>query len=168
MVNTGGYLIALPASAFADFKAFYEAGTIEIDTTETTIVTSGSYTPSVTGNHLIFGRSNGDNVINLGGMWVESTTTEIRTGDSTPTQNQIWDAAKDDEQQVTFQRYSITTAETFNLRSIGGAVFEQEHRWLILVNLNAPAAPPAGELPPRYRQQVYHRHSSLRRGQVFT
>ncbi len=136
----GGYLIALPASIFADFEHFYTAGTIAIDGTETTIQTSGSYTPTVTGNHLIFGRSNGEgDPTALGGMWVESTTTEIRTGDAAPTHNQIWDP-QDNEYQATFQRYSITTAETFNLRSQGAAAnFDQEHRWLVIVNLNAAA-----------------------------
>ena len=138
----GAYLIALPTSLFADFVDDYEAGSVVIDGTETTIATTGSYTPTVTGNHLIFGRSNGVGPPTaLGGMWVESTTTEIRTGDSTPTQNQAWDDTKDQEQQVTFQRYAITTAETFNLRSQApGVDFDQEHRWLIVVNLNPPGA----------------------------
>ncbi len=151
----GAYLIALPTSLFADFVDDYTAATIAIDAIETTIATSGSYTPTVTGNHLIFGRSNGEATpTQLGGMWVESTTTEIRTGDSTPTHNQIWDAGKDNEQQATFQRYSITTAETFNLRSDGAAAdFDQEHRWLIVVNLNPPAAPATGAFPPFLRRQ---------------
>ena len=143
-LDGGAYLIALPASLFADFVDDYEAGAVVIDGTETTIATTGSYTPTVTGNHLVIGRSNGATAIappdQLGAMWVESTTTEIRTGDSTSSHNQIWDATKDLEQQVTFQRYSITTAETFNLRSEGAAAdFDQEHRWLIVVNLNPPA-----------------------------
>jgi hypothetical protein len=155
MTDEGSYLIALPTTLFADFVDDYTAGAIAIDGTETTIATSGSYTPTTTGNHLVIGRSNGsDTPTQLGGMWVESTTTEIRTGDATPTHNQIWDNTKDDEQQITFQRYSITTAETFNLRSQGAAAaFDQEHRWLIVVNLNPPSTArptPFLHRPPRH------------------
>ena len=152
----GGYLIALPTSLFADFVDDHTIGGISIDGSEQTIATTGSYTPTVTGNHLIFGRSNGQSqTTQLGGMWVDSTTTEIRTGDSTPTHNQEWDTAKDGEQQITFQRYSITTAETFNLQSQGAAAtFVQELRWLIVVNLNPPASgPPPPVYPPFPRHQ---------------
>ncbi len=150
----GGYLIALPTALFADFVDDYEAGSAVIDSTEATIATSGSYTPTVTGNHLIFGRSNGSATPTaLGGMWVDSTTTEIRTGDATPTHNQIWDNTKDEEFMATFQRYSITTAETFNLQSDGaGTDFDVEHRWLIVVNLNEPATG-ATVYPPFPQQQ---------------
>ena len=82
-------------------------------------------------------------------MWVESGTTEIRTGDEPVVHNQMWDTTKDNEQMITFQRYSITTAETFNLRAqADGAVFDVEHRWLIVVNLNKPDAGAA----EKYRQ----------------
>ena len=153
----GGYLIALPTSLFADFVHDYEAGAAVIDSTEATIATSGSYTPTVTGNHLIFGRSNGSATPTaLGGMWVDSTTTEIRTGDSTPTHNQLWDTGKDEEMMATFQRYSITTAETFNLQADGAAAdFDVEHRWLIIVNLNEPSTG-ATSLPHKANRTIRH------------
>lgn len=152
----GAYLIALPTALFADFNYDWTAVGIAVDGTETTIATSGSYTPTVTGNHLIIGRSEGSETPTaLGGMWVESTTTEIRTGDSAPTHNQIWDNAKDKEYMATFQRYSITTAETFNLRSQGaGADFDQQNRWLIVVNLNKPSVGPI--FPPYLRRPPRH------------
>ncbi len=156
----GGYLIALPTSLFADFEHDFANGQVVVDGTETTIATTGSYTPTITGNHLIFGRSQGFGITRptqLGRMWVESTTTEIRTGDSTPTHNQIWDSGKDEEFMATFQRYSITTAETFNLRAQGAAAdFDLDHRWLIIVNLNKPAAGPTiyPPFPQRQRRAV--------------
>ena len=141
MLDGGAYLIALPTSLFADFVDDYEAGDIDVGGTEITIATTGSYTPTITGNHLVFGRSNGfDTPAGLAKMWVESTTTEIRTGDEPPLQTQSWDNTKDLEQVITFQRYSITTAETFNLRGDGsGGFLDLEHRWLIVVNLNPPS-----------------------------
>ena len=154
MTDGGAYLIALPSSLFADFESIFTAGAVAVDGTETTIQNLPSYTPSVTGNHLIFGHAQGSNTpTQLGGMWVESTTTEIRTGDSTPTHNQIWDNTKDEEQMVTFQRYSITTAETFNLRAQGAAAdFDVDHRWLVVVNLNPPST--ATVYPPFPRRQL--------------
>ena len=151
MLDGGAYLIALPTTLFADFVDDYTAtATSGLDGTETTIATSGSYTPTTTGNHLIFGRTAGVGTPTaLGGMWVESTTTEIRTGDATPTHNQLWDTGKDNEYMATFQRYSITTAETFNLRAQGaGADFEVEDRWLIVVNLNEAGGGGAGSASP--------------------
>ena len=154
MLDGGSYLIALRGSIFADFIVAYNSGTSSPDGTETTIINTSSYTPSVTGNHLVIGRTNGlDTPTALGRMWVESTTTEIRTGDEPPTHNQLWDDTKDNEQMVTFQRYSITTAETFNLRAQGaGADFDLEDSWLIVVNLNPPEG--AGTVyPPFPRHQ---------------
>ncbi len=157
MTDGGAYLIALPTALFADFVDDRDDSTQVVDGTETTIATSGSYTPTTTGNHLIFGWANGiQEPTALGGMWVESTTTEIRTGDSTPTHNQIWDNAKDNEQMVTFQRYSITTAETFNLRAQGaGADFDVDNSWLIVVNLNPPSTG-ATSLPHKANRTMRH------------
>lgn len=157
MLDGGAYLIALPTKLFADVVWDYVDGGITVDGTETTIATTGSYTPTIQGNHLIFGRTHGVNTpTQLGGMWVESGTTEIRTGDSTPTHNQIWDNTKDDEQMATFQRYSITTAETFNLRAQGaGSDFDLNRAWIIAVNLSPPPSaatdfPPFLHRPPRH------------------
>ena len=161
MTDGGGYVIALPTALFADFVDDYEAGTLAMGVGEKTLATSGSYTPTVTGNHLIFGRSNGVSEPNaFHGMWVDSTTTEIRTGDdlASVSHNQSWDSSKDNEFQATFQRYSITTAETFNL--IGEASAQPvgiHHRWLIVVNLNEPAAPAGdGSLPHKPNRTMRH------------
>ena len=157
MLDGGAYLIALPTALFADFVDDHTVAGIGVDGTETTIATSGSYTPTTTGNHLIIGTAFGDNTPTaLGGMWVESTTTEIRTGDSTPTHNQIWDDTKDGEVMNTFQRYSMTIAETFNLRAQGGNFFDVQHRWLIVVNLNEPAAGGPALFPPFLRRPPRH------------
>ena len=154
----GGYLIALPTALFADFEDDFTSGFINVDGTETTVATSGSYTPTVTGNHLIIGRTNGSaGPTALGRMWVDSTTTEIRTGDEPPSHNQIWDNTKDLEMMATFQRYSITTAETFNLQVQGAASnFGVAFRWLIVVNLNKPATGPTvyPPFPQRQRRAV--------------
>ncbi len=139
--DEGSYLIALPTSLFADFVWDYEAALILIDSTEKTVATTGSYTPTITGNHLIFGRAGGTSTpTNYGRLWVDSTTTEIRPGDEPITQNQIWDQTKDNEQTITFQRYSITTAETFNLQAQSTNNYDLAHRWLIVINLNEPAS----------------------------
>ncbi len=151
MFDGGAYLIALPSSLFADVVSAFTSTSIIIDGTETTIQTVGPYTPSVGGNHLVFGSSAGDTVepTQIGGVWVEEGTTEIRSGDSAETHNQIWDDTKDREQQHTFQRYSISSQVTFNLRSQGaGADFDQLYRWLTVVNLNKPSA----GVTEKYRQ----------------
>ncbi len=151
MLDGGAYLIALPTSLFADFVVDYESGAIEIaDPSDITIATVGAYTPSVSGNHLIIGRANGqDTPALVFGMYVEDGTTEIRTGDSTPSHNQIWDVGKDNEFMATFQRLSISSEVTLNLKSIltFGTV-DVEHRWLIVVNLNKSSLGPS----EKYRQ----------------
>ncbi len=135
----GGYLIALPTTLFADFKTDYEDGAVTANG-ETTVATIGSYTPTVTGNHLVFGRFESDLVgAGLMSAWVESTTTEIRTGDSALTHNGEWDSGKDEGSATTFQRYSITTAETLNLQGDRGIDAAVRRRWLVVVNLNPPA-----------------------------
>ena len=135
--DNGAYLIAFPTSLFADFESVFNDNSVAVDGTETLLNSIASYAPTVTGNHLVIGRACGFNCTALGGMWVESGTTEIRTGDSVPTHNHLWDDAKDLEQMITFQRYSITSTETFNLRGQGaGADFDVQDRHLLVINLD--------------------------------
>lgn len=141
MFDGGAYLIALPTALFADFEFKYESGnTAGLDGNEGSVAPLGAYTPTVGGNHLILGQANGvQTPTALGGIWVEAPVpTEMRTGDSAVTQNQIWDNAKDDELMNTFQRVSIAASEEFYfLRAQGaGADFELTDSWLIVVNLN--------------------------------
>ena len=146
MVDLGAYLIALPTSRFADFEWEYDAGNIDAanETTIQTLPAASTYTPSVNGNHLIFGMAN-HTTSALGGLsnlWVDSTTTEIRTGDSTPSQTQRWDGSTEKETVRTFQRFSISGAVTLNLqgdRNRTPAV-GFEHRWIVVVNLNPPSS----------------------------
>lgn len=148
-LDGGAYMIALPSALFADFEAVFNDNSIAVDGTETLMLQIASYTPSVSGNHLVICRANGFNCTALGGMWVESGTTEIRTGDSTPTHNQIWDSAKDLEQMVTFQRYSITGTETLNLRGQGaGADFDAQDRWMLIINLDDGVVAGSNVYPP--------------------
>ncbi len=143
MDDGGAYLIAIPTSKFTDFFDKYEAAAITANG-ETTIATTGSYTPTEEGNHLIFGMANGETDAGATTakiqLWMESTTTEIRTGDSAYFQTQIWDTNKSREQARTFQRYGITTAETFNLQGDHNAAEELHHRWIVLVNLATVAS----------------------------
>ncbi len=152
----GAYLIALPTSLFADFVHDYEAGSLELNTTESTVALIENYTPTVTGNHLIIGRVNGSvTPTQLGRMWVEDLVGEIRTGDSVPSHNQIWDDSKDEEMMATFQRISITDEKTYGIRSVGAnADFDIEHRWLLVVNLDdGVSADPVAVYPPFPRHQ---------------
>ncbi len=143
MHDEGAYLIALPTALFADFVEIFTTGDVDVNT-EATVATTGSYTPTTAGNHLIFGRvRNNTNFINdndnAGQIWVDSTSTEIRTGDALPTHWQSWDKNKTSAQMITFQRYSISTAETFNLQAVGHSADPSnvDERILIVVNLNA-------------------------------
>ncbi len=156
----GAYLIALPTSLFADFQHTWTGSPIAVDGTETTVGTISSYAPTTNGNHLIIGAANGnDTPTNLGGLWVEEGTTEIRTGDAHPeTHNQIWDNAKDHEVANTFQRYSISSTVTLNLQSqADGVNFDVENRTLIVVNLNEAAVGPPTFPPFRRRQETVRR-----------
>jgi hypothetical protein len=155
MTDGGAYMIALPSALFADMEYTYSAANVSVDGTETTIATIASYTPTTNGNHLVLGTANGSNTPTaLGGMWVEEGTTEIRTGDAAPTHNQIWDNAKDNEVMNTFQRYSITSTVTLNLRAQGaGTDFDVSNRHLLIVNLNEPDTGPTVYPPfPRVQQ----------------
>ena len=146
----GGYLIALPASIFEDgIRYTYVAGTIAIDTTETNLATISEFTPTTAGNHMVFGRSEGSATPTANGsMWVQNQSDHIRFQDRGSNQNQMWDTAKDNEQQLTFQRHAITTNETLELESLGvGADFDAEHRWLVVVNLAFDSGP-GPTLPP--------------------
>lgn len=152
MIDGGAYLIALPAALFADFEHDYTAGSVRVDT-ETTVATI-TFTPSVNGNHLIFGsvQDSVHSAAALTKLHLEDGTTETRTGDSTPSHTQRWDSDKDREGSRTFERISISAQKTYNLRATRGSFDEVEDRWLIVVNLNEPAAP-AAVYPPFPRRQ---------------
>ena len=151
----GGYVIALPTSLFADFDHDYQAGSIAVPVVAAEIASVGPITPSVGGNHLFFGGyavATVDN--NLQTLHLEDGTTDTRTGDATPSHNQVWDSGKDLESFRTFERISFSTSKTYRLMadadSAGG---DGGHRWLVIVNLNEPAALAAVYPPfPRRRQ----------------
>ena len=148
MDDGGAYLIALPTSLFADFEHDYIAGVIDI-VSETTVASVGPYTPSVNGNHLILGSVQCDIGTSVVKLHLEDGTTETRPGDVTPSQNQVWDFAKDREMVFTFERISISAQKTYNLRgkTVSGNK-DVENRWLIVVNLNKPAV--AGAVYPPF------------------
>ena len=154
MLDGGAYLIGLPTSLFADAEQFSNSNQIAIDGTETTIGTL-AYTPTVNGNHLVIGSSTGGTFFNdqLGGIWMEEGTVETRIGDAAPTHNQIWDDAKDREQQISWQRYAVLSSVTFNLRSQGAAAdFDQTNRRIVVINLSPPVVA-ADVYPPFPRRQ---------------
>jgi hypothetical protein len=151
MWDGGGYLIALPTSWFTDFEYDYTAGAITANG-ETTIATTGSYTPTEGGTHLLMGEASRSVATSTraGELWLESSTTEIFTGDSAIVQHMVWDAAKDLERSHTLQPYEITSAETINLQGDnGGATGGLEYRWLIAVNLHEARPVIAGPLLSR-------------------
>ncbi|KKN27930.1 hypothetical protein LCGC14_0859550 [marine sediment metagenome] len=133
--DDGSYLIAIKGSAFADFEHDYTAAAVSVGA-ETTVATVGPYTPSTSGNHLILGRDNRFVGAGLAKLHLEDTTTETRTGDSTPTHNQNWDTARDKEAAHTMQRISISGAKTYNLRATDSTTRNHEHRWLLVLNFN--------------------------------
>ncbi len=149
MTDEGSYLIALDESLFADTIEYdYIAALTSAISSEVTVASVGPYTPSVNGNHLIFGRVSS---LDADGaeiqLHLEDGTTETRTGDSGPTHDQGWDNIKDQEYAATMQRISISSQKTYNLRAAGGS-WEAKERWLIVVNLNKPSVGPA----EKYRQ----------------
>jgi len=157
MWDGGGYLIALPTALFDDFEEDYTAAAMGVGSTEDTIASVGPYTPTTNGNHMVFGCSTGSGPNNqIGGCWVDETTTEIRVHEATISQGMKWDGAKDFEIQSTFQRYSISSEVTLNLQSVGiaGGTFNQEMRRLIAVNLAVDAGPPPTLAPQRLSKGV--------------
>ncbi len=154
MTDEGSYLIALPKSLFADLAYDFTLTNVSVGTTETTVASVGPFTPSVDGNHLIIGAGTHIQHTALTTLHLEDGTTETRTGDSTPTHNQNWDAAKDQEQMRTFERISISAEKTYNLRALSSASGTIiGGRWLIVVNLNPPSTatvyPPFPRRPSR-------------------
>ena len=138
----GGYLIALPVSLFESGGAVFDYTSAGISVNGETTIASKSYTPTTDGNHLVMAMCNnvtGSTSKTL--LWIEDGTTEIRTGDSTPTHTQHWDVNKDKEGARTFERRDITGAVTFNVSADRGAAVNVEQRWLIIVNLEEAAAP---------------------------
>jgi hypothetical protein len=143
-LDGGSYLIAIKASAFADFQHDYNAGTIEFTNTsqEYQSNTIASYTPTTTGNHLIlhqFNKSVASNTHISGD--VEDGGTLIRTGEDGMRHDQRWDTTVNRGKLIGFQRYSITTTSTFDLdgETREGSPSTVHHRWLILLNLNLAA-----------------------------
>ncbi len=146
----GGFLIALPTSAFEDFEAAYTAGS----TTITATVPPGdnlqqiaSYVPTTNGNHLVFGHSN---TLASGGLtynWIEAGGTEIRTDESNKRQTHNWDSNKDEEQLVNFQRLNISGSTTLDLEGARTSSGDVEHRWLLAISLAAAATGDATATP---------------------
>ncbi len=152
--DEGGYIVAIPASYFADLEVEFTAGSLLYNATETTIESLGPYTPTVNGNHLVIGSSGLDISGTKSKSWMEDGTTETRTGDSTPTHDQDWDATKDREKQITFQRISISAQKTYNLKAQGSASgTSASYRWVIVWNLNESGGEPPAEAP---RQNLLH------------
>jgi len=143
MTAEGAYMIALPFSFFADVEQDFTLST-QSASTESTIATVASYTPSAYGDHLIFGSTR--NTVNDGRdylLFLEDGTVETRTGDSTPTHDQKWDVSKDSEVGYTMQVIDIASGtETYNLRANLGTGSTVENSWLFVVNLNAASTGP--------------------------
>ena len=133
----GSFLIALPASLFADFEHDYTPGTLAVST-EATVASVGPYTPSVGGQHLVLGRESHTPGSGLATLHLEDGTTETRTGDTAHTYNQNWDSAGDYEAGITMQRINISVEKTYNLRSADTVSTDHEGRWLMLLSLNEP------------------------------
>jgi hypothetical protein len=138
MTDEGAYLIAIKASAFADFEHDYQTGEAE-----KTIASVGPYTPSANGNHILFGQAQHNVPHSSAKHWsmhLEDGTTETRTGDQGKRVDQGWDDTTDLEHANTFQRISISAEKTYNLKAddwdAQSDTLTLEHRWLLVLNLN--------------------------------
>lgn len=154
-LNRGGYLIALKASAFADFKFDFTAGSISVTSPgETDLATITNYTPSTATNHLMVGRAN---CADTDGNSRTSCTARIGSlqlmvQDIFTDQTQNWDAT--DREMITSAGLEDlpATQETFKLTAIrhpSDADRNFEYRWLLMLNLEkADGAPPTGQPTP--------------------
>lgn len=138
--DEGSYLIAFHEDKFEDLIDDFVSASVTANA-ETTLATVTSYTPTVNGNHALFGSAS-KGVVGTGqqALWIEDGTTEIRTGDSSPVHDGGWSAGtEDNEQKITLSRISIAATKTYNLQGetiIGSG--EMSLRALIVVNLNKP------------------------------
>ena len=161
-LNRGGYLIALKASAFANFKFDFVSGGIVIASTETTVASIVDYTPSTATNHLIIGRMNDQDVTRNTRvvLYVENGTgTNLMVGDDLAFQTQDWDDT-DQSMVVTAMRESLpTTQDTFDLQAlkdsgqtVGSRSFQR--RWLLMLNLEKASVDGDVLQDPIYRGMV--------------
>ena len=160
-LNGGGYLIALKASAFADFKFDFTAGDISVTTSETTLATITNYTPSTATNHLIIGRCN---LNDTGGnsriaTYVENGAgTNLMAGDDVAFQTQNRDAT-DLEMAISSMRESLPTSQdTFDLQGIldaGETSRNFENRWLLMLNLEKASVGNGGPARNRSKRHFF-------------
>ncbi len=158
--NGGGYLIALRASAFADFQHDYTAGDFTVTGTEQTIAEVSDYTPSAAGNHWLAARAN---VSDTGGnsrirAHIEQDTTVLFTGDDLP--YHTIDNDPTDERNFGTAHMNNLAASEFSYqfrasRHSGDSDRTVEHRWLWMLNLNA--APAAAGVYPPFPQRPHRR-----------
>ena len=159
MLNRGGYLIALKASAFADFKFDFESGTATVTSSETTIATVTDYTPSTATNHLIVGVAR---LVDATGnsrtvAYVENGAgTKLMAGDDVAFQTQNWDNT-DLEMILTLMRESLPASQdTFDVQAIRHSSDSDRlfgTRWLLMLNLELANGAPAVGQPTMKRMQ---------------
>ena len=160
MLNRGGYMIALKASAFADFEFDFESGTIQVGPTETQIAVVTAYTPSVAANHLIVGTAHTPttNKNSREVLYVEDNIgAHYMPGDDAAFQTQNWDDT-DEEMIITSQRENLAASSASTiLRSFrhgSDTDVNWEYRWLLMLNLEKAGAPAAGQPTMKRTQGV--------------
>ncbi len=137
--NGGGYAIALKTAALADFVFDYEAGATTLDTTERTLATITSYSPSVTADHLIFGMWNQvlTTATRFTQIHVEDDDVEMRVGDQ-PLIQKVNSDVTNRPQSMIFHMDNILSSDTstYTLRGQADNTDETvEHRWLMILSL---------------------------------
>ncbi len=142
--DRGGYGIALLVSAFADFPApGYTAADTLNDTTERTMATITSYSPTTTADHLLFGMYTQDDL--NAGEWarihIEDDTVPMRVGDEPGFTTNNYDN-NGDPQVVLFHMDNILSSDTstYTLRATTTNANTAFQRWLLILSLELSAA----------------------------
>ena len=145
--GAGGYAIALKVSAFADFDHDYQSGATTLDTTERTLATLTSYSPTTTADHLIFGMWNQVLVTATREteIHVEDDGTEMRVGDE-PLDQIMNTSVANRPQSMIFHMDNILSSDTSTYTLQGATTSDTdetvEHRWLMILSLEKGGAGP--------------------------
>ncbi len=144
--DRGGYAIAIKAAAFESIKFAYTAGTTTIDSTERTMQTESSYSPTTTADHMFFGSFNrtarsGSSVTKI---HIEDDDVEMRTGDEATLTQQMYDSTSQPTEHIGHEVNILSSdTSTYTLRaSIASGSDPIEHRWLIIWSMELASAGP--------------------------
>ena len=156
--DRGGYGIAIKKSALP-FEWAYTAATTTLDTTERTLETITSYSPTTTADHLVFGMYTMDDgsTGNSATLHIEDDAAEMRVGDAGRLFGYQYDNTVAEPHVILFHQDNILSSDTstYTMRGTASVANVAAHRWLLILSLELAAAGGAGNASPATIAQAF-------------